>query len=538
MAQILIVLSNTELAGAIARAVRSDSIRTTVASSMCDPRASQELPRAELIVTDLPAAAIAEFRNGMQRRQTGGAAVLFVLPTIARELPRPESSPQVEYVRAGRSDLAEHIAARCRELLARPQEMPVGEPTAAGPARQPGPATQPIGGSNRPQVAGPRRDVAVDCHRASPACRESDGRVVGGRHRVRDGLTPSRSGRRVLRAQRQHERLVSEIAHDVRSPLMAIREYAQMLGRETAGPLGPEQRRYVDVIDRRAREIARMVDNLLDGVRLQAGHLHPHRAPIALGAVAADLQEALGPSFRQNQVELRRALPDDLPPVFGDEDMVGRILSNLLTNALKFTKPGGVVETAAERLSMSEIRVTVSDTGTGISPGDLRRIFRRFKRGARPDGDGVGLGLAIVRQFVRLHGGRVSAESVPGRGSRFHFTLPIFLPAAIMRNYLRNAAPEMAALGIACPPEVKFDAMHRYVTSTAAARDLVLPLEAARRILWIVPGRRERTIQRLESDLRSVAAGIPPFLRLEAAQIGPWIEGHPLANRIDRAQAV
>src|SRR5262249_42859344 len=145
-------------------------------------------------------------------------------------------------------------------------------------------------------------------------------------------------------------------------------------------------------------------------------------------------------SIQHSEVRFASEVPDDLPRVFVDRDMLSRILANLLSNALKFSPAGGAVSIRAERHSVSMIRLSVSDSGIGISAEDMRRIFRRFEQGSHPVRSGVGLGLAIVRQLVKLHGGALTAESTPGRGSRFQITLPRFLPVAIVRKHMASLA--------------------------------------------------------------------------------------------------
>jgi hypothetical protein len=270
-----------------------------------------------------------------------------------------------------------------------------------------------------------------------------------------------------------------------------------------------------------------MVYDLLDGAKLQSGRMHPHRQAVELRDVLADVQESLEPVLRQGNITLATDMHDGLPRVFADRDMLGRIVANLVSNAVKFSAPQATVTIRAERQSVSMARVSVIDSGTGINAKDLRRIFRRFERGTNHVRDGVGLGLAIVRELVRLHGGRVSVESTLGKGSQFHFTIPLHLPAAIIRRFFSQPTQtllrQVTCWAFACSDPTKYDAIHRLITSTVRSRDLVLPEDGRRHILLVTHSKRpERLLDGLRQQISAHGVSVPTIMRLGIEDARRW----------------
>jgi two-component system phosphate regulon sensor histidine kinase PhoR len=176
--------------------------------------------------------------------------------------------------------------------------------------------------------------------------------------------------------------------------------------------------------------LAQIVQEILDLSRIESG-----RARMSFAAVlVADLVEAAVGRLRaqadRGGVALEVAVPAGLPTVRADATRIEGAIINLVHNAIKFTPPGGRVEVRAERESDAELRVQVADTGAGVPPEELPRLFERFYKSDRSRASsGTGLGLAIVKHAVQAHGGRVGAESRLGEGSTFWFTLPIATPA-------------------------------------------------------------------------------------------------------------
>jgi len=172
----------------------------------------------------------------------------------------------------------------------------------------------------------------------------------------------------------------------------------------------------------------RLLRDFLEGARTEAGRLHLRRRPCSVGLFVEETVSMLEPLARARGVRVELDLdPVQLPLVEVDQDRVAQALSNLVGNAIRYTPSGGLVTVRAGS-EAGEVRISVEDTGPGIPPEDLERVFDRFWRGNNAQAKragGVGLGLAIARGIVRSHGGSIWAESDPGRGSRFHFTLPL-----------------------------------------------------------------------------------------------------------------
>ncbi len=221
-------------------------------------------------------------------------------------------------------------------------------------------------------------------------------------------------------ASRARDDILGVVAHDLRNPLTAISMYASLLlemPRDADTQRG-QLRTVLELTD----QMNRLIQDLLDASRIEAGQLRVHPAPLRLPPLLADAAEMVRMAAAERGVSLRVQAADGLPPVLADRDRVLQVLSNLLGNAVKFTPRGGdvlVLASARDRV----VEVSVADTGAGIPPEQLPHVFDRFWQGdARRKG--AGLGLAIARGIVEAHGGRIRAESEPGRGSTFTFTLP------------------------------------------------------------------------------------------------------------------
>jgi signal transduction histidine kinase len=235
----------------------------------------------------------------------------------------------------------------------------------------------------------------------------------------------SRLYRQAQDAVRARDEVLRVVSHDLRNPVNVVLMGAAFLLEEAPaelrqGPFGRTLRAMQSSADRADR----MINDLLDVSQIEAGQLsiEPVRQPVVpLLREAVDAQRAVAESHR---IDLRWRAGDDLPRVLADGSRVLQILGNLVTNALKFTPAGGVVEVGAVAEG-EEIRWYVSDTGPGMAPEQLPHVFDRFWQAQRTDRRGLGLGLAIVLGLAQAHGGRVWVESELGRGTTFHFTLPL-----------------------------------------------------------------------------------------------------------------
>ncbi len=218
-------------------------------------------------------------------------------------------------------------------------------------------------------------------------------------------------------AERARRELTANVAHDLRTPLTTIRLLLEEL--KPADPLPAPWARLLQELDR----LIRLVGALLDLARLEAGEWPLAYEALEVRPWVQGWVERFAPLWQARGLTVRVEVPEGLQ-VWADPEWAGRALGNLLDNAIKFTPPGGAVEVRAWPEG-EWVAIEVVDTGPGIPPEDLPRIFERFYRGDRYRGrGGSGLGLAIARHAVEAHGGRIQAFSEPGRGARFVFTLP------------------------------------------------------------------------------------------------------------------
>jgi signal transduction histidine kinase len=219
--------------------------------------------------------------------------------------------------------------------------------------------------------------------------------------------------------------VVSAVSHQLKTPLTSIRMAIHLLLEEKVGELTPKQSDLLVAAGEDAERLERIVDELLDIGRIEAGKGRMDLCPVRPVDLVSRELEAYRPAARDGGVSLVVDLPATLPPVLVDPARVAHVFANLLSNALKYTPPGGKV-TLSAKAEGEFVRFRVSDTGVGIPEEYLPRIFEQFFR--VPDqgsGTGVGLGLAIVKDIVEAHGGNVGVESREGTGSAFHFTLRI-----------------------------------------------------------------------------------------------------------------
>lgn len=219
---------------------------------------------------------------------------------------------------------------------------------------------------------------------------------------------------------REKQSIMQTITHELRSPLSAIRGYAEMIARDEESPL---RVRHAETIGDASGRMAGMIDTLLNYFRLDSGKETVHALPIRLENIAETLETEFAPQMARKRLMFEVSNDAD-EVVMGDRNMILRIGSNLLSNAVKFTQQGSVRLTA--KYSEGEFILAVEDTGTGIGKEKLEQIFRPFERlGNAATQDGFGLGLAIVKSLVELTGGNITVESVPGTGSRFIAALPL-----------------------------------------------------------------------------------------------------------------
>lgn len=223
------------------------------------------------------------------------------------------------------------------------------------------------------------------------------------------------------------------LSHELKTPLTSAREFIAIVVDGLAGPLNDTQREYLRISLDSCNQLRVCINDLLDATRLETGKLSLDLKPVAVGTMAQRVVTTLTPAAQGKRIQLECDVEPDLPRVELDESRITQVITNLVNNSLKFTEPGGriTVTVAASPEKDGFVEISVSDTGRGIPPGQTDRIFDRLyqiKTGDSTTEHGVGLGLFICREIVRLHGGDIQVESQMGVGSTFTFDLPVTPP--------------------------------------------------------------------------------------------------------------
>ena len=226
-------------------------------------------------------------------------------------------------------------------------------------------------------------------------------------------------------ASRHKSEFLANMSHELRTPLNAIIGFSQVLRQRLFGEINPKQEEYLDDVLASGNHLLSLINDVLDLSKVEAGHVELELTDFSLRAALERSLVMVRERAAEGGVRLSLELAPDVDVVRADERRVRQIAFNLLANAVKFTPAGGGVVVATERAG-GEVHVSVTDSGPGVAPEDRERIFGEFQQtevGVR-EHEGTGLGLAVSRRLVELHGGRIRVESGPGGGSRFIFTLP------------------------------------------------------------------------------------------------------------------
>ena len=225
----------------------------------------------------------------------------------------------------------------------------------------------------------------------------------------------------------QQSDLISEMVHELRTPLTAILAYADML---LTNPLSEEQRtQFLETIRSEAERLTNMTNEFLELARLSSGRARLARTRVDLAQVVQTAVNVVRPQAIERGIHLTVRAAKGLPPVLGDPQRLHQVALNLLSNAIKYNRPNGSVYVSvdADPEAAHMLRVQVRDTGRGIAPEHLDRLFEKFFRVADAEGyaRGTGLGLSIAKEIIQVHGGRIWVESQVGQGTTFFFTLPV-----------------------------------------------------------------------------------------------------------------
>src|SRR5688572_11526896 len=225
-------------------------------------------------------------------------------------------------------------------------------------------------------------------------------------------------------ATRARDDLVAIVSHDLRNPVHTINMAASfLLETAPADDRRVTSRRQLEVIRRSANRANRLISDLLDVARIQAGGLAVEPVAVDAGSLVQEAMEAATPLATGKKLTIEREVPDNLPAVCSDRDRVLQVFGNLIGNAIKFTPEGGRITIRAESETLA-VRFSVRDTGPGIPPEHLAHVFDRYWQAKSTAKLGTGLGLSIAKGIVEAHSGRIWVESEPGQGASFFFTLP------------------------------------------------------------------------------------------------------------------
>jgi PAS domain S-box-containing protein len=239
-------------------------------------------------------------------------------------------------------------------------------------------------------------------------------------------------------AERAQTDLIAMLSHDLRTPLAAIKEAMSLLSETAAPRLEDRQRRYLSIAREEIDRLNRMIDNLIEVSRMEAGKVELRLDGVDLAELLSSAIESLSLLVNKRNLTIERSIPPRMPLILGDRDRLLRVFNNLLDNAIKYSSVGGTIRVDIGFVDPSDpilthsgvldntgyVNVTIADSGPGIPAEFLDRIFGKFER-VDPHGPGIGLGLAIVRSIVEMHHGRVWAHSKLGEGAGFSFILPI-----------------------------------------------------------------------------------------------------------------
>jgi signal transduction histidine kinase len=223
---------------------------------------------------------------------------------------------------------------------------------------------------------------------------------------------------------------VSHVSHELRTPLTAIKGAIDNMLDGLVGTLNEKQTRYLKRMKGNTEHLVRLIEDILDLSRIEAGQIALHPRRVRLFRLVGEVCDSLGPLASHKKIDLAYSMPEEIT-LSADRDRLLQILLNLAGNAIKFTPEGGKVRIEA-RESSSLVLLSVSDSGPGVRPEEKPHLFDRFFRAPTSEADGsegTGLGLAIARSLAELHGGSISVESEPGKGSTFTVSLPLSGPA-------------------------------------------------------------------------------------------------------------
>jgi signal transduction histidine kinase len=274
----------------------------------------------------------------------------------------------------------------------------------------------------------------IDLSLSVSPIRDLDKKIVGFLRVAKDITEKKGYERRLKELDQMKSDFVSNVSHELRTPLTSIKGSVDNMLDGLTGPLNEKQIRYLVRIKSNSDRLSRLINDLLDLSKIEAGRIDVRPATLLMNALAEEIAEHLKPLAAEKRIGIEVAAPDPQVTVWADRDKVTQVLTNLIGNAVKFTPHDGKITIAIVRNGNEWVQISVADTGPGIVAEEADRIFTKFYQIADTDKQrpkGSGLGLAISKALVEMHGGKIWVESELGRGSTFSFTLPARPPLKI-----------------------------------------------------------------------------------------------------------
>lgn len=370
-------------------------------------------------------------------------------------------------------------------------------------------------------LAHPEDDVTALATVRAPRRRELSilGRPVRGPSGEYIGrLFVQRDVTREREVDRMKTEFVGLVSHELRTPLTSIKGYVDLLIAGEAGEVNDEQREFLSIVKTNSDRLVALINDLLDVSRIEAGKIELRLSPVDLATSVEQVATLLRPAIEAKSQSIDLRLPARLPPALGDRDRLAQIMTNLLSNAHKYTPSGGHIEIAASAQG-DRLCVSVRDDGIGMTAEELDQLYTRFFRANNPTTDqvgGTGLGLTITKSLVEMHGGEISVDSRPGAGTTFAFTLPVAVGAGVAADEAppRGGEPRPGARILVVEDE------------PAIARLIQRYLERAGYAVLAVGSGPEA--------LRAVRASRPDLVILDVLLPGPdgltvleWLKGDP-----------
>ncbi len=236
---------------------------------------------------------------------------------------------------------------------------------------------------------------------------------------------------------------ISVVSHELRTPLTSIKAFTELILMKPR-MTNDKRSRFLSIINNETDRLARLINDILDLTKIEAGKLSWHVSQVSLPEVIRTSVTNIRSLADNKSLIMRLNVPDSLPWIYGDRDRLVQVITNILSNAIKFTPVGGsiTINASSDEYPRRQIAVHIADTGVGIPHKYLDTVFEKFRRSGEAlttNAEGTGLGLAITKQIVEYHGGRIWAESTPGKGSTFTFTLPLDKVWKIEGDHLTTA---------------------------------------------------------------------------------------------------